>query len=179
MCTLLLRNIPIRYTLGYCLTDYLDYSNMYLDLLPICCLNITYSPSSYLALIAVIIDRFVMISIDRCCCCCCRTEKTLTMCFARVSIVPIPPNMLGEEIGTHRQFHPLISGYNSYRYLKHQAVDRPTGEFNRLCTGLYSHRSKQYIDRLFHIPIGQTIGINRQFQVPVGYINSKRYRSAM
>ena len=112
-----------------------------------------------------LIDRFVRISIDSCCCCW-TTETPLTTFFLRVSIAPIPLDLLG----VHRQIHPPITGYNKYRYSIHQLVDRPTGEFNRLLyRALYLLVKAIDIDRQFDIPIGQTIGIDRQFHVPIGH----------
>ena len=87
-------------------------------------------------------------------------------------------NLLGKEIGIHRQFHPPITGYNKYRYSIHQLVDRPTGVFSRLLyRALYLQVKAIYNDQQFHIPIDQTIGIDRQFHVPIGHSN--RYRSTM
>ena len=84
-------------------------------------------------------------------------------------------DLLGKEIGIHRHFHRPITGYNKYRYSIHQLVDRPTGVFNRLLYGaLYLLVKATDLDRQFHIPIGQTIGIDRQ-NVPIGHSN--RYRS--
>ena len=68
---------------------------------------------------------------------------------------------MGKEIGIHRQFHPPVTGYNKYRYSIHQLVDR-AGVFNRLLyRALYLLVKAIDIDRHFHIPIGQTIGIDR------------------
>ena len=144
---------------------------MYLDLLLAFCFK-TAELRWYLVLIQVLIDRFVRISIDSCCC---WTEETPRYFFSRLSIIPIPLDLLGKEIGIHRQFHPPITGYNMYRYSIHQLVDAPTGVFNRLLyRALYQAID---IDRQFHIPIGQTTGIDRQFNVPIGHSN--RYRSIM
>ena len=118
------------------------------------------------------------ISIDSCCCFCLITETPLAIFFAKASIESIPLNLLDKYIGTHRLFHPHITGYNKYRYLFHQLLDRPTGESNRLCTGLYAFWSKQQISiDNFRIPIGQTVGIDRQFRVAIG--DSTRCRSTM
>ena len=114
------------------------------------------------------------------CCCCWTTETPLTTFFSRVSIIPIPLDLLvkEKEIGIHRQFHPPITGYNKYRYSIHQLVDRPTGVFNRLLyRALYLLVKAIDIDRQFHIPIGQAIGIDRQFHVPIGHSN--RFWSTM
>ena len=86
----------------------LDDSNMYLDLLLAFCFK-TADLRQYLVQIEVLIDRFVRISIDNCCCC---WTETLHYFFSRASIVPIPLDLLGKEIGIHRRFHPPITGYN-------------------------------------------------------------------
>ena len=107
-------------------------------------------------------------------------QKHPSLHFSRVSIIPIPLDLLGKEIGFHRQFHPPITGYNKYRYSIHQLVDRPTGVFNTgrlLYRALYLLVKAIDIDRQFHIPIGQTVGIDRQFNVPIGH--NIRYRSIM
>ena len=133
--------------------------------------------NSRFAIIPVIniclIDRFVRIPIDYLLL---LLNRNTSHCFfSRVSIVPIPLDLLGKQIGIHRQFHPPITGHNKYQYSIHQLVDRPTGVFTRLLyRALYLLVKAIDIDRQFHIPIGQTIGIDRQFHVPIGH--SKRYR---
>ena len=101
---------------------------MYLDLLLAFCSK-TAAVRYYL--VEVLIDRFVRISIDSCCRCS-TTERPLTPFFSKVSIIPIPLDLWGKEIGIHRQFHRPIIGYNKYRHAIHQLVYRPTGVFNRL-----------------------------------------------
>ena len=133
-------------------------------------------------------DKFVRISI--CCCRCWTTETPLTPFFSRLSITPIPLDLLGKEVGIRRQFHRPIKGNNKSRYSIHQLVDRPTGVFNRL---LYRalHLLVKAIDagRQFHIRIGQTVGryrstISRTYwsqnvSIHVAIGNSNRYRSTM
>ena len=72
--------------------------------------------------------------------------------FSTVSIMPIPLDLLGKEMGIHRQFHPPLTGYNKYRSSIHQLVDRPTGVFNRLLyRDLFVLVKAIDIDRQFHI----------------------------
>ena len=104
-------------------------------------------------------------------------QKHPSLHFSRVSIIPIPLDLLGKEIGFHRQFHPPITGYNKYRYSIHQLVDRPTGVFNRLLyRALYLLVKATDVDRQFHVPIG-AVSIDRPFHVPIGHSN--RYRSTI
>ena len=118
------------------------------------------------------------ISIDSCCCCIATEDTPLTTFFSRVTIIPIPLHLLGKELGIHRQFYPPISGYNKYQYTNlwtdQQAYSIDYGK------GFYTYWSKQWIsidNFTWHMPIGQTIGIDRQFHVPIGHSN--KYRSTI
>ena len=78
----------------------LDDSSKYLDVLLAFCFQ-TADLRQYLVEV-LIDDRFVRISIDSCCCCW-TTETPLATFFSTVSIIQIRLDLLGKEIGIHRQ----------------------------------------------------------------------------
>ena len=58
--------------------------------------------------------------------------------------MPIPLDLLGKEIGTHRQFHPPITVYNKYRHSIHLRTHQQAYSIDYF-TGLYTYWSKQYV----------------------------------
>ena len=92
-------------------------------------------------LVEVLIGRFVRVSIDSCCCCR-TTETSLTTFFSRVWIIPIPLDLLGKEIGIHRQFYPPITGYSIDIQYTNLSTDQRAYSID-YCTRLYTYWSKQ------------------------------------
>ena len=123
----------------------------------------------------VLIDRFVRISIDRCCCCW-TTETPLTTFFSRVSIIPIPLDLLGKELGTY----PSAISPSSYVQVTISIDIQYTNLWTDqqaysidCCTGHNRNTSHYFFfEGIIPIPLdllGKELGIHRQFHPPITY----------